>query len=116
MLDAEQCNNIKKELSKALSATVSHGYFIIDKKKGKNSVVGFLIYNIKEQTRVSYLLFVLIDKKYQNQSFGTTYAEVYGRHSQFPGSFGSTVNYGKNSNRSTAIYLGFRCRLPSVYM
>jgi RimJ/RimL family protein N-acetyltransferase len=77
MLDAEQCNNIKKELSKALSATVSHGYFIIDKKKGKNSVVGFLIYNIKEQTRVSYLLFVLIDKKHQNQSFGTTLMQKY---------------------------------------
>ena len=77
MLSAEQCDKLKQELMKSWGAVISRGYFIIDKEKGKNSVVGFVIYDIEKQTPVSSLLFLLVDKKYRNQSFGTTLMQKY---------------------------------------
>jgi ribosomal protein S18 acetylase RimI-like enzyme len=76
-LNPEQIERLKKWLLDARGTAVSHGYFIVDKEKGKNSVVGFIIYNIEEQLRGSSLLFLLIDKKYQNQSFGTKLMHKY---------------------------------------
>ena len=79
-LNPEQYDRLKKWVLEAHDTTVSHGYFIIDKEKGKNSVVGFIIYDIEEQTRISSLLFILVDKKYRNQSFGTTLMHKYSTH------------------------------------
>jgi ribosomal protein S18 acetylase RimI-like enzyme len=77
MLSVEEYDRVKKNLLEGCNKAISRGYFIIDKEKGKNSVVGFLIYNIEKQISVSSLLFILVDKKYQNQSFGTTLMNKY---------------------------------------
>ena len=56
---------------------VSYGYFMIDKQESRNAVVGFSIYNI-ENTRIrSELMFVMVDKDYQNRGFGTSLIKHY---------------------------------------
>jgi len=47
------------------------GYFITVEENSRKKVVGFIIYNIEKIQNKSYLLFILIDKKYQKNSFGT---------------------------------------------
>lgn len=51
----------------------SYGYFIMLETK----VVGYLIYNIEKSIQKSYLLFILIDKKYQKKGYGSILIEKY---------------------------------------
>lgn len=82
-------NNLKKivgvekieksinELKKRFIGLNHFGYFIIVEENLKKKVIGFIIYHIKEKFRGSELLFILIDKKYQNNGYGTMLLNKY---------------------------------------
>lgn len=57
------------------------GNFIVKTEELSKKVVGFIIYDITSMDNTplkrSDLLFILIDKKYQNQSYGTTLMHTY---------------------------------------
>jgi ribosomal protein S18 acetylase RimI-like enzyme len=53
------------------------GYFITVEENSRKKVVGFIIYNIEKIQNKSYLSFILIDKKYQKNSFGTKLVNKY---------------------------------------
>ena len=53
------------------------GYFITIEEDCKKKVVGFVIYSIEQATKKSDLLFILIDKKYQKNGFGTKLLDKY---------------------------------------
>ena len=75
------CNDANTKMNEFIRQTyenvVSYGYFMIDKQESRNAVVGFSIYNI-EKTRIrSELMFILVDKDYQNRGFGTSLIKHY---------------------------------------
>ena len=60
-----------------MSYTFPKGYFITIEEEGKKKVSGFIIYNIEIEIKKSYLLFILIDKKYQKNGLGTELINKY---------------------------------------
>jgi GNAT superfamily N-acetyltransferase len=76
-LDKRLYRKFMDNLNERFSGLESNGYFIIIEKNDKKKVVGFIIYNINESIQASSLLFILIDKKYQNNGLGTILVTKY---------------------------------------
>jgi RimJ/RimL family protein N-acetyltransferase len=74
IVGVEKYENHNKNLFTGLK---HFGYFIIVEENLKKKVIGFIIYHIKEKFRGSELLFILIDKKYQNNGYGTMLLNKY---------------------------------------
>jgi ribosomal protein S18 acetylase RimI-like enzyme len=68
---------LNKQNKKTFDGLESFGYFITIEEEGKKKVVGFIIYNIELEFKKSYLLFMLIDKKYQKNGLGTELINKY---------------------------------------
>jgi ribosomal protein S18 acetylase RimI-like enzyme len=84
----EKKKDFRNFIKSKFNGLTSYGYFIIEKKDtGKNSVLGFIIYNIEIDNIVinnreievkrSDLLFILIDKKYQRKTLGGKLMKKY---------------------------------------
>ena len=66
-----------EQIKKAFGGLESFGYFITIEEEGKKKVSGFIIYNIEIEIKKSYLLFILIDKKYQKNGLGSELINKY---------------------------------------
>jgi len=66
-----------KKIEGIFKGLENFGYFITVEENSKIKVVGFIIYNIEKIQNKSYLLFILIDKKYQKKCFGTKLVNKY---------------------------------------
>jgi len=73
----EYNKRLNKQLEKSFSGLESFGYFITIEEEGKKKVAGFIIYNIELAVKKSYLLFILIDKKYQKNGLGSELINKY---------------------------------------
>ena len=74
---SEYDKRTKKFIEERFIGLESSGYFITIEKASKKKVVGFIMYNVEEMTKKSDLLFILIDKNYQNNGFGTKLVDKY---------------------------------------
>ena len=77
VIDLRGINEYNTNIENMFLGLESSGYFITIEEDCKKKVVGFVIYNIEQATQKSYLLFILIDKKYQNNGFGTKLLDKY---------------------------------------
>ena len=77
MLGIEAEMKMNKLLYETYENVVSYGYFMIDKQESRNAVVGFSIYNIENTRTRSELMFIMVDKDYQNRGFGTSLLKHY---------------------------------------
>jgi ribosomal protein S18 acetylase RimI-like enzyme len=73
----EYKKNLDKQNKKTFDGLESFGYFITIEEEGKKKVAGFIIYNVELKVKKSYLLFILIDKKYQKNGLGTELINKY---------------------------------------
>ena len=73
----EYNKRLNEQLEKSFSGLESFGYFITIEEEGKKKVAGFIIYNIELAVKKSYLLFILIDKKYQKNGLGSELINKY---------------------------------------
>lgn len=64
-------NKATNEFLKNFDGLDSFGDFMYIEENGKKKIIGFLIYNIDQKTRESTLLYLLVDRKYQNKGYGS---------------------------------------------
>lgn len=81
-IETRGLNEYNKFIEDLFSGLESFGYFVTIEEAGKKKVAGFIIYNIEnydieKKLGKSYLLFILIDKKYQNNGLGTKLIHKY---------------------------------------
>ena len=67
LIALDRYNKFIEDLNSKFVGLESIGYFITIEKDNRKKVIGFIIYNIVKKSHNSYLLFILIDKKYQNK-------------------------------------------------
>jgi ribosomal protein S18 acetylase RimI-like enzyme len=77
VIDLKGIKEYNTDIENLFLGLESSGYFITIEEDCKKKVVGFVIYDIEQATQKSYLLFILIDKKYQNSGFGTKLVYKY---------------------------------------
>jgi ribosomal protein S18 acetylase RimI-like enzyme len=77
VIETRGINEYNKCIEELFAGLESFGYFITIEEAGKKKVIGFIIYNIEKKMKKSYLLFTLIDKKYQKNRFGTKLLNKY---------------------------------------
>jgi len=73
----DMLEDITNKLREKIKKTIIQGFLIIKKVNEKNMVVGFLIFDTDLNKVNSELLFILVDKSFIKQGFGTSLLVKY---------------------------------------